>query len=71
MLPREMIRDLLPPMCFARGSAGNKARETGRPYEELPRERVQETEDFFKRYKGDGSIADILRFRYKERAAEH
>ena len=45
------------------------AQETGRPYEELFRESVRETEDFFKRYKGDGSIADILRFRYKERAA--
>ena len=45
------------------------AQETGRPYEELFRESVREADNFLKRYNGDGSIADILRFRYKERAA--
>ena len=46
-----------------------QAQETGGPYEELYRESVREAENFSKRYNGDGSIADILRFRYKERAA--
>ena len=46
-----------------------QAEETGRSYEELFRESVREAENFLKRYNGDGSIADILRFRYKERAA--
>jgi hypothetical protein len=45
-----------------------QAEETGRPYEELVRESVREAEEFFKSYKGDRSIAGILRSRY-ERAA--
>jgi hypothetical protein len=45
-----------------------QAEETGRRYEELVRESVREAEEFFKSYKGDRSIAGILRSRY-ERAA--
>jgi hypothetical protein len=60
---------LTPADVFRQRICRRQAQETGRPHGELFRERVRETEDFFKRYKGDGSIADILRFRYKERAA--
>lgn len=45
------------------------AQETGRPHEELVRESMIQAETFWKRYDGVHSIADILRFRYKERAA--
>ena len=41
-----------------------KAAETGRPYEELLREKVMESQAFWASYDGDRSIAGILRSRY-------
>ena len=45
-----------------------RAAETGRPYNEVLREHIAESEAFWKSYDGDGSITDILRFRFKRRA---
>ncbi len=45
-----------------------RAAETGRPYEEVLREHIAESEAFWKTYDGDGSISDILRFRFRRRA---
>jgi hypothetical protein len=45
-----------------------KAEETGRPYEELLRESVAESNAFFESYTGDRSLAGILRSRYQHRA---
>ena len=45
-----------------------QAAETGRPYEQLLREHIAESESFWKGYDGDGSIRDILRFRFRHRA---
>ena len=44
-----------------------RAEGTGRPYEELLREHIAESETFWKSYDGNGSIADILRFRFRRR----
>ena len=41
-----------------------KAAETGRPFEELLRERVMESQAFWASYDGDRSIAGILRSRF-------
>jgi hypothetical protein len=60
---------LTPADVLRQRTCRREAEETGWPYEELLHERVIEAEAFWKRYDGDGSIADILRFRYKERAA--
>ena len=46
-----------------------RAAETGRPYEELLREKVQESQAFWASYDGDRSIAGILRSRYHRMAA--
>ena len=41
-----------------------RAKETGRPYEEVLREHMAKSEAFRKIYDGDGSTTDILRFRF-------
>jgi hypothetical protein len=41
-----------------------RAAETGRPYEELLREKVLESEAFWASYDGDRSLAGILRSRF-------
>ena len=45
-----------------------QARETGRPYEELLREHIAESEAFWESYDGEHSLAGILRSRYQRRA---
>ena len=45
-----------------------RAEETGRPYDELLRESVAESNAFFESYTGDRSLAGILRSRYQHRA---
>jgi hypothetical protein len=42
-----------------------RAAETGRPYEEVLREHIAESEAFWKTYDGNGSISDILRYRFR------
>ena len=44
------------------------AEETGRPYGELLREQVMETEAFWKTYDGDRSLSGILRSRFQRPA---
>ena len=46
-----------------------QAAETGRPYEELHRESVQEAQAFWASYDGDYSLASILRSRYTRMAS--
>ena len=46
-----------------------RAAETGRPYEEVLREHIAESEAFWKTYDGDGSISDILRYRVRRQMA--
>ena len=45
-----------------------QAAETGRPYEELLRESVMESQAFWESYDGERSIVGILRSRYQQRA---
>jgi hypothetical protein len=47
-----------------------QAAETGRPYEELLREHIAESEAFWESYDGERSLAGILRSRYKTRTAQ-
>ena len=42
-----------------------RAAETGRPYEEVLREHIAKSEAFWKSYDGDGSVVDILRYRFR------
>jgi hypothetical protein len=44
-----------------------KAAVTGRPYEDLLREHIAESQAYWKDYDGDGSVVDILRYQFRRR----
>ena len=58
------VHGLNPLTCCGRGSVGDRLNRSGRPYEELLRERLREEKAFWESYDGDRSLAGILRSRY-------
>jgi hypothetical protein len=44
-----------------------RAEMTGRPYEDVLREHIAESKAYWKDYDGDGSVVDILRYRFRRR----
>jgi hypothetical protein len=44
-----------------------RAAETGRPYEDVLREHIAKSQAYWKDYDGDGSVVDILRYRFRRR----
>jgi len=62
---RRNQQGLTPAEVFRERICRRRAEETNRLYEEVLREHIAKSEAFWKTYDGDGSIVDILRYRFR------
>ena len=65
MVVQRNEQGLNPTDVFQQRLCRHQATETGRPYDELLRESVMESQAFWAIYDGDRSLAGILRSRFR------